>query len=101
MNDTQILTLFELVTGALERNTEALREIKTVIAADADASVKMADQVKGLRATIQGAQRNIGNEIAPLIEKSKETLGKLEAEREEVRHARSQTTGRGSSDARP
>lgn len=94
MNDTQVLELFRIVTEAVDRNTVAMD--KVAVASDA-----MATQVKGLRATIQGAQRKIGGEMGAVIEKSKETLGKLEAEREEVRRAGSQAEERGSADARP
>ena len=61
------------------------------------------EERKGLRAVITGAQRKVCGELGAVIAKSKDTLGKLEAEREEVRNAQagSATAGRGSTDARP
>ncbi len=101
MEDTQVLELFRIVTQALERNTEALGKIETVIAADADATLKMSIEVKGMRKTIALAQQRVGVELGSVIEKSKETLGKLEAERTEVAHAGSEAEGRSGSHARP
>jgi hypothetical protein len=94
MNDTQILELFRIVTQALERNTEALGKIEAVIKEDADATHKMSVEVKGMRKTIALAQQKVGVELGGVINESKRTLGKLNAEREEVRDAGSQATER-------
>ena len=99
MDDTTVLRLFEIVTGALERNTTTMEKVAEAVQADADASNKMAIEVKGLRKIIGGAQQKIGGEMGAVIDKSKETLAKLHAEREEVRNAASQTAGRSRTDA--
>lgn len=92
MEDTQILELFRIVTQAIERNSVALEQIGTVIASDADATLKMSIEVKGMRKTIALAQQRVGIEAGRVIEQSKVTLGKLEAERREVADAAGSTT---------
>lgn len=89
MNETDLI---QVLIGVVEANTKAMDKVAVAVQADADASNKMAEQVKGLRGVITGAQRKIGGEMGAVIEKSKQTLAKLEAEREEVRDAASSTT---------
>lgn len=102
MEDTQILELFRIVTQAVERNTEALGKIEAVIATDADATHKMSVEVKGMRKTIALAQQRVGVEMGAVIEKSKKTLGELDAERKEILDAAANPTARRSrTDARP
>ena len=101
MEDTQILALFEIVTKALERNTEVMDKVATAVQNDADASFKMAVEVKGLRKTVSLAQQKVGGELGAVIDESKRTIGKLNAEREEVRSvlAGSQAAKRGGPNA--
>ncbi len=92
MNDTQTLELFRIVTQAMERNTKAMEAVAVAVQNDADATFKMSIEVKGMRKTIALAQQRVGVELGGVIEKSKQTLGKLEAERREVADAAGSTT---------
>lgn len=62
--------LLELLTGVIERNTEAMK-------ASAEASTTMATEVTGLRRTIQAAQHKIGGELGPMIERQKKAEKEL------------------------
>lgn len=77
MDDTTVLRLFEIVTGALERNTSALEKIESVIGKDAEATEKMSTEVRGLRRIIGGAQNKIGGEIGKVIDDQKERSRKI------------------------
>ena len=70
--------LIEMLKGVIESNTKAMEK-------SAAASDKMADQVKGLRATIQGAQQKIGGEIGSVIERGKKNADALDAEVRKIR----------------
>lgn len=93
--------LIEMLAGVIQANTAAMEKVAVAVQADADASFKMAVEVKGLRKTVGLAQQKVGVEMGAVIEKQKLTLGKLQAEREEVADARSQTTERRGADAGP
>ena len=73
--------LAEMLAGVIERNTSAMEH-------SAKASEKMAEEVLHLRATIQGAQQKIGGELGAVIDRSKVTHQKMEAELELVRESR-------------
>ena len=71
MSETE--ALISALTGVIERNTEAMQK-------NAEANHKMAEEVRHLRATIQGAQRKIGGELGPVIDQSKEAHAALARE---------------------
>ncbi len=83
MSEKELLAM--LVT-VVEANTEAMKE-------SAKASDNMAEQVRGLRTVITGAQRKIGGEIGTMIDRQKESLKKLD---EEVAAARESGADRAS-----
>jgi len=83
-DDTVIATLMELVKA----NTQAINTMSKAVNENAGASATMASEMVHLRATIAGAQRKIGGEIGPMIDKVKETQAALEAERGELRDAK-------------
>jgi hypothetical protein len=94
----------ELVDKLLEvikANTDAMNRVSEAVESDAKASDAMAEQVRKLRGVITATQRKIGGELGPVIDQSKETLRKLNAEREEVRRARGEAAQRSGSDAGP
>ncbi len=78
-------TLIKMLQATIERNTAALEAVAVAVQADADASEKMAEQVKGLKTVITATQRKIGAELGPVIEGSKRTMENLEAEVARVR----------------
>lgn len=63
--------LIEMLKGVIEANTEAMKESAT-------ASNKMANEVTGLRRTIQAAQQKIGGELGPVVERQKRAAKALE-----------------------
>jgi len=79
--------LITILIGVVEANTKAMNRVAEAVLADANTSEHLAQRMDKLTTVITGAQRKIGGEIGAVIEKSKETLVKLEAEREEVRRA--------------
>lgn len=99
--------LIEMLAGVIERNTGAMERVCSavdknaeMIAENATKNIELAKGMNKMVAVITGAQRKIGGELGPLIEKSKETLGKLNSEREEIRNARSETARSSGPDAR-
>ena len=70
--------LIEMLKGVIESNTKAMEK-------SAEASEKMSAEVRGLRATIQGAQRKIGGELGPVIERGKKAAADMEAETRKIR----------------
>lgn len=77
--------LIQMLQATIERNTVAMEAVAVAVQADADASEKMAEQVKGLKTVITATQRKIGSELGPLIDGSKKTMETLEAEVARVR----------------
>ena len=72
--------VIDALKGVIEANTAAMKD-------NARASEKMAEQVKGLQATIQGAQRKIGGELGTVIERQKKAAKDLEDEVAKVRES--------------
>jgi len=70
--------LIDMLKGVIETNTAAMKQ-------NAEASAELAVQVKGLRATIQGAQRKIGGELGPVIARGKKAADDLDAEVRKLR----------------
>lgn len=78
-------SLIDLLVTVIESNTKAMEK-------SAEAAGQMASEVRGLRGVITGAQRKIGGELGPALDRVKELQQKLHMEREEVRRAGSSTT---------
>lgn len=81
-----------------ERFVAALEKIASAVEVQADSNAKLAasfdamtENMKRMTATIQGAQRKIGGELGPLVDRAKETNRKLN---EELQRARA-TNGAG------
>lgn len=72
--------LITMLIQVVEANTKAMEKA-------AEASEKMATEVRGLRATIQGAQRKIGEQIGPALDGVKATQKSLNEELGRVRRA--------------
>jgi hypothetical protein len=75
MGDKELL---EMLVGVIESNTRAMEK-------SAEASEKMATEVRGLRGVITGAQRRIGGELGPIIDRQKKAAEALEEEVARVR----------------
>lgn len=73
--------LIKMLVVVIESNTKAMEKA-------AEASGKMSTEVRGLRATIQGAQKKIGQQIGPALDGVKLTQKILNEEVEAVRRAR-------------
>jgi DNA-binding XRE family transcriptional regulator len=93
--------LTAILVRVIEANTEAMRQVAIAVQNDADASFKMAIEVKGLRKTVGLAQQLVGGKMGKVIDDSKATLAKLEQERREIRNdqARSENAERRGTDA--
>lgn len=65
--------LIEKLLGVIEANTQAMKE-------SAAANNKMANEVVGLRRTIQAAQHKIGGELGPIIDRGKQAADALAGE---------------------
>jgi hypothetical protein len=80
--------LMEMLAGVIERNTSAMGKMAKVTDEAAKASAEMAREVKGLRRIIAGAQQKIGGELGAVINRSKVTHDKMEAELRAIRESR-------------
>jgi hypothetical protein len=65
--------LVRMLAGVIESNTKAMEK-------NAEASEKMATEVRGLRRIIAGAQEKIGREVGPIIDRQKKAMKDLEEE---------------------
>ncbi len=72
--------LLAALVSVVEANTTAMTKA-------AEASQKMASEVRQLRGVITATQRKIGGEIGPAIDRMKETQRALNEEREAAREA--------------
>jgi len=98
-DETVIAALMELVKA----NTAAINTMSQAVNENASASATMASEMVHLRATIAGAQRKIGGEIGPMIDKMKETQAAIQAEKGELLNAktRSEAAQRSGADEGP
>jgi hypothetical protein len=78
----------EMLAGVIERNTSAMEKMAKVTDEAGKASSRMASEVSGLRRIIAGAQQKIGGEIGAVIDRSKVTHEKMEAELRAIRESR-------------
>ena len=73
--------LMEMLIGTIERNTSALEGVKTAIKSNEEKNNRLADGMDQMASVITGAQRKIGGEIGPIIDRMQDTQQKLEEER--------------------
>ena len=101
MRDDQIRELFDMVTGALERNTSALESVAKAVTSNEEKNATLAAGMNKMVGVITAAQRKIGGEIGPMIDRAKASHAALEHERREVADAGSTPARRGGSNAGP
>jgi len=83
-NDDLLAALMNVVKS----NTEAIAKVAAAVEKSAETSSALASEMVALRSTIAGAQKKIGGEIGPMIDRVKQTHSALETERRELMNAR-------------
>jgi hypothetical protein len=91
--------LIKDLKAVLERNTAALEKVADAVTDGARMHEHLAGRMDKMVSVIAGAQRKVGGELGPLIDRVKDTQAALEKERREVADATGPTTRRSRTDA--
>jgi len=94
--------LLTVLIGLVRSNTEAIANVAVAVEKSVETNHRLGTEMVALRSIIAGAQKKIGGEIGPMVDKMKQTHAAMEAERGELRNAKAagKAEERGGVDAR-
>jgi DNA-directed RNA polymerase len=72
--------LLEMLIGLVQKNTEALEGVKDAIKDNAEKNKELRGEMTKMVKVITGAQRQVGDKLGPIIDRSKNAADALDRE---------------------
>jgi hypothetical protein len=70
----------QVLIGLVQRNTEALEGVKEAIKDNAEKNKELRGEMTKMVSVITGAQRQVGDKLGPIIERSRKAADSLDRE---------------------
>lgn len=93
--DAETKQVLEMLAGVVDRNTTALKRVADAIDANAEKNEQLSGGMRKMVAVITGAQRQVGSQLGPVIDRGKKAAAEMAAEAEKMRKARHGAVTRG------